>query len=409
MQTQLTSPGTEQTAPPAIAKEVPFGANEVRLNARQWFIALVVLGGISLLVPELWKRFERFDTGPDYRVPYELSKDYWLYQRWLGKASQPNRIFVLGDSVIWGEYVLPDGTLSHFLNRQAGVSTSTAKGPSAPPPANRFINAGVNGMFPLAEEGLIKYYSGRLRHQKVLLHCNPLWMTSPKADLSTDKEEQFNHSRLVPQFWPRIRCYRADANERLSACVERQAGFVQWVDHLQNAYFGQKSVLRWTLEDDGATPPHCPNAWRNPLSQITLHVPSAPPEDPQRGPASPRHKPWSANGTGTTRFDWVPLESSLQWRAFQRLVALLQNRGDDVLVVLGPFNAHMLAEDNRPAYEKLRQGVAAWLSKERIPHVIPETLPSELYADASHPLTHGYELLARRLFENDDFRRWVNQ
>ena len=29
----------------------------------------------------VWKHIERFDTGPDYRIPYALSSDYWLYQR----------------------------------------------------------------------------------------------------------------------------------------------------------------------------------------------------------------------------------------------------------------------------------------------------------------------------------------
>ena len=66
------------------------------------------------------------------------------------------------------------------------------------------------------------------------------------------------------------------------------------------------------------------------------------------------------------------------------------SRGNDVLVVLGPFNEHMLAEDNRPAYRKIRDGIAAWLGQNQIPAVVPETLPSDLYADASHPLTDGY-------------------
>ena len=150
----------------------------------------------------------------------------------------PTNIVVLGDSVVWGEYVLPDGTLSHFLNQEAGAT-------------NRFVNAGVNGLFPLALEGLVRYYGRPLRHQKVILHCNVLWMTSPKADLSTDKEEPFNHAALVPQFFPRIPCYRADANERLSAIVERNVPFLEWVSHLQNAYFGQKSIPKWTLAEDG--------------------------------------------------------------------------------------------------------------------------------------------------------------
>jgi hypothetical protein len=373
---------------------VPFGANEVRLTGRQWFMALAIFGVVLLVTPWVWARIERFDTGPDYRIPYQLSKDYWLYHRRLCQADVRGKVLVLGDSVVWGEYVAPDGTLSHFLNQETGAT-------------NRFVNGGINGLFPLAEEGLLTYYGRPLRHEKVILQCNVLWMTSPKADLSTEKEEQFNHSRLVPQFSPRIPCYKADANERLNALVQREVPFLQWVDHLQDAYFGQRSILNWTLEDDSGSPPRYPNAYRDPLRQITLVVPSSPRQDPLRGPQSPRHKPWSTDGRGTTRFEWVSLDSSLQWAAFQRVVGRLRERGNDVLVVLGPFNEHMMAEDNRPAFHQLQDGIAAWLRQNRIPTVVPETLPSELYADASHPLTQGYALLAKHLCEDMQFRKWL--
>ena len=213
----------------------------------------------SAWFPALWQKVEHFETGPDYRIPYELSKDYWLYARRLRRQiDAPAKVILLGDSVIWGEYVLPDGTLSHFLNQEAGT-------------AGRFVNGGVNGLFPLAQEGLVE----ALRAcdyviKKSSCECNVLWMTSPKADLSTDKEEQFNHSRLVPQFFPRIPCYKADANERLSAVVAEPCEFIAWVGHLANAYFGQKSILSWTLEDDGGDPPRYPNAYKNPLAQITF-------------------------------------------------------------------------------------------------------------------------------------------
>ena len=392
---EIPATATQPAAPPAVAasKEVPFGVNEVRLNLRQWMAALLMLTAVALLTPRIWERIEKFETGPDYRIPYSLSKDYWLYSRRLNQIVGHDQIVLLGDSVVWGEYVLPDGTLSHFLNQEAGTP-------------DHFINGGLNGLFPLAQEGLVTYYSRALRNRKVILQCNLLWMTSPKADLSTTKEEQFNHSGLVPQFVPRIPCYKADANERLSAVVQRDVGFIAWVNHLQNAYFDQKSILAWTLEDDGGSPPRYPNAWKDPLRQITLAVPPAPKVDPQRGPASPRHKPWSENGQGTVQFDWVDLNASLQWQAFQRVVRTLRERGNDVLVVLGPFNEHMMTEENRAAYRKLRDGVDAWLTQNRIPHVVPETLPSALYADASHPLTQGYQLLARRLFEDDVFRHW---
>ena len=385
-------PCSRQTA----GGDIPFGVNEMRLTAGQWLIASGILLLVALSTPTIWEKVEQFATGSDYRLPYLLSKDYWLYGRRLREVKDSSQIVLLGDSVVWGEYVLPGGTLSHFLNQQSGQT-------------NRFINGGVNGLFPLAMEGLVQHYGQSLRHRKVIVHCNLLWMTSPKADLSIKKEEPFNHSRLVPQFRPRIPCYKADASERLGVVVERNVSFISWVNHLQDAYFGQKSILKWTLADDGGSPPRYPNVWRNPLSQITFAVPSAPEDDPQRGPRSARHKPWSTNAVGTTRFDWVALESSLQWQAFQRVIELLQKRDNEIFVVLGPFNEHMMADENRPAYRELRDGVSVWLSKKHIAHVLPEPLPSSLYADASHPMTEGYEQLAKQIFLDASFQQWLGR
>lgn len=375
---------------------VPFGVNEVRLNGRQWLAVGLILFLTAQLLPRVWERLERFDQGSDYRIPYSLSKDYWIYSRRVRQVSEPKSVLVLGDSVVWGEYVLPDGTLTHFLNDKTGAP-------------NRFINAGVNGLFPLALEGLVRYYGKPIRQRKVILHCNVLWMTSPKADLSTDKEEKFNHAGLVPQFVPRIPCYKADASTRLTAVVERNSRFLAWVNHLQNAYFDQRSILGWTLTDDGGDPPHYPNSWKNPLAQIRWSVPVAPAIDPQRGPQSPRHRAWSAGGARPTRFDWVALDRSLQWQAFQRLVRLLQERNNNVLVVLGPFNESMLSDDNQGAYLKIRDGIDQWLTELQVPHVLPESLPSALYADASHPLTEGYQMLAQRLQSDPKFSKWLQQ
>jgi hypothetical protein len=67
----------------------------------------------------------------------------------------------------------------------------------------------------------------------------------------------------------------------------------------------------------------------------------------------------------------------------------------------------MLAEDNQEPYRKLRDGIVDWLRANHIPFVVPETLPSQLYADASHPLTEGYELLAKRLYASQSFQHWL--
>lgn len=395
---QPTSPVTRSFSPLRTAEVLPAYetrfVNAMRLSAREWLAVAAIVTVVLLATPWLWKKAERFDTRSDYRIPYPLSKDYWLYERRLERIT-PANIVVLGDSVIWGEYVRPDGTLPFFLNEQFGQP-------------GRFVNAGVNGLFPLAFEGLIRHYGEPLRHCKVILHCNVLWMSSPKADLHTEKEERFNHAVLVPQFFPRIPSYKADLNRRLAAVIERHFTFSQWANHLQVAYFGEKNILTWTLEEDGATPPHWPNAYKNPLAQITFTVPTEPASDPERGSASPRHKPWSTTGEGSTRFEWVELDQSLQWAAFQRLVKLLRSRDNDVLVVVGPFNEHIMAVENRQGFHRLRDGIAEWLTKNHIAWVVPDTLPSALYADASHPLTEGYQQLANNLHSDMVFRKWLD-
>ena len=139
-------------------RDTPF-VNEMRLNARHWIAAIGVLTVVMLATPALWKRWEHFPTGPDYRIPYALSKDYWLYERRLQQLS-PTNVVVLGDSVVWGEYVLPDGTLSHFLNEQSGD-------------AGKFVNAGVNGLFPLALRGR-RALTATAAPAPRALHCNVL-------------------------------------------------------------------------------------------------------------------------------------------------------------------------------------------------------------------------------------------
>jgi len=368
--------------------------NEFRLNTRDWLLAVAIVLAVAALTPRLWKRMEPLETGRDYRIPYQLSRDYWLYQQRLSQTDDSNKILVLGDSVVWGEYVLPDGTLSHFLNQNSGQT-------------NQFVNVGVNGLFPLAMEGLVKYYGKTLVDKKLILHCNVLWMSSPKADLTSTREEKFNHATLVPQFSPRIPCYRADASERLGIIIERNSGFMSWINHLQNTYFEEKSVPRWTLQDDGADPPRYPNSYKNPLAQITMSLPSASKDDANRGPQSSRHKAWAQSGRGV-QFEWVSPDTSIQWAAFQRLVDLLRERSNDILVVLGPFNEHMLAPESKAPYQKICSAITAWLAQKQIPHIAPEPLAGALYADASHPLTEGYDILARNLFNNGNFQKWYS-
>jgi hypothetical protein len=69
----------------------------------------------------------------------------------------------------------------------------------------------------------------------------------------------------------------------------------------------------------------------------------------------------------------------------------------------------MMTAENQTAYRKLRDGVAVWLAAQRVPHVVPDALPGLLYADASHPLTDGYHLLAGQLWRDAAFSAWFRQ
>ena len=230
-------------------KPTPDDSAAVQLSARQWLCALGLSLGFAWLLPEAWTAFESLAPVPHYRVPYELSNDYWLYERWLDQLP-PDAIPVVGDSVVWGEYTAHDGTLSRFLGAATGKP---------------FANAGINGLYPLALWGLVEHHGGALANRRVLLHCNLLWMSDPEADMQLAKEQVFNHPALVPQFTPRIPCYRADTDTRLGRALERWLEPLSWVRHFQQTYFGQKSASEWTLGDDGKFPPTYPNTYRLPV------------------------------------------------------------------------------------------------------------------------------------------------
>ena len=360
----------------AYDEDVPFGSNAMRLDIRQWVIVTVILLLIVGLTPMLWKQFEPLNGADDYRIPYSLSNDYWIYDRVSNSATSENKIFVIGDSVIWGEYVSPDQTFSHHLNDLDGGS--------------RFVNGGANGTHPLALEGLVRDYAAGLTDVMAILHCNLLWMSSPDRDLQVDKELSFNHPRLVPQFFPWIPCYRASIAERMGNVVDNYCSFRGWIHHLRIAYFDGQSIPDWTIE----------HPLENPLQQITLELPP-----PARKPHS-RGIPWTERKIPAQDLPWIDLDTSLQWRAFGNTLRRLRARGNRVFVILGPFNEHMLTDESRRQYQSLRADVEAWLREHNVASIVPEALPSADYADASHPLSEGYARMAERVYTSPEFQQW---
>jgi len=356
--------------------EAIFASHEVRLAGQQWIVAaaLIVLAFASM--PSMWQEVEKFLPGPDYRTPYALSNDYWLFSRYSRWAASRADTLVIGDSVIWGQYVGKDQTLPHYLNQLAGQ--------------DRFVNMGVDGLHPAALAGLIKHYGRPISGRKVIVYCNLLWMSSKRHDLQVEKETPFNHPALVPQFFPRIPCYRAPWSQRVDIVFHQNVPLLGWTDHLRVAYFDQMSIPAWTTKSPYQS-----------VSKTALRGLPPPDDGPHQEPI-----PWTERGMEKQDFPWVELDSSFQWGSFRKALETLQARGNRVFVVVGPFNEHMLQPASLEAYARLREGVAGWLREHGIAYYMAPALPSKHYADASHPLSEGYAALAKELYADPAFARF---
>ena len=351
-------------------------SNTIRLTGREWILVGAFAALLVVLAPWLWEQKEVFVPGADYRIPHELGNDYWLYERYAGLAAKQYDTLLIGDSVLWGEYVTRENTLSHFLNRKEG--------------RQRYANLGLDGTHPLALAGLVEHYAGSVTGKKVVLQWNALWMSSARRDLQDEEYTDFNHPRLVPQFFPSLPSYpyeKTDLSTRIGIEVERQLPFNSWTNHLQQAYYGASDIPGWTLE----------HPYESPLAPLRDGLPPSD-ETLRQLPV-----PWFEKGIKKEDFPWVDPETSLQWHAFQRMVQLLERRGNRVFVLVGPFNEHMLEPESRARLAEVKRKVARWLEAEGIAYRVMTPLPSELYADASHPLAAGYEMLAGELLHEPFF------
>lgn len=351
---------------PATTREIRVydASNSLQLSGRQWLALAGLAIAFVALSPSLWTWIEPFPAEADYRMPYALGNDYGFYDRFTREAASRCEAMLVGDSVVWGAYVTRTQTLSHALNALAG--------------RERFANLGLDGAHPAALAGLIEHHASGLRGKTVVLACNLLWMSSPRHDLRESAEFDFNHPGLVPQFVPRIPCYRADAATRLGRVIDRNSRFTTWTYHLQQAYFGSMAIPEWTLEH----PYDCP---------LQAAVQPLPLSDNKL-----RHAPvaWTRQGMAAQDFPWVDPATSLQWQSFRRAIEILRRRDNRVIVLLCPFNEHMLTPASRERFVDVRAAVMASLDATGVPVMAPSTLPSDFYADASHPLDAGYRRLA---------------
>ena len=361
----------------AISNKVPFSSNCIRLSVGQWIIVGIICLAFMYFAPTFWGHIEKFSPGPNYRIPYDSSNDYWLYERYCRFVNSQNEILVIGDSVIWGHFVPKDKTLPHYLDEITDEA--------------RFANLGLDGIHPAAMEGLLHYYGKNITNKNVILHLNPLWMSTPKLDLQSDKEFIFNHPKLVAQFIPEIPCYKATFSARVSAVLKRYVTFPNLLTHIKITYFQNMDIPTWTTE----------NPYKNPLSAVTMHLPEADSYE------KPEITVPSKNNPTDIGYQWVAPETSFQWKCFKSTIQLLQQRGNRVFVLVGPFNEHLLEGESLESYKNLKIVLESWLAANNINFYAPPVLPAELYVDASHPTSEGYALLAQQICENESFKSWI--
>jgi hypothetical protein len=379
-----------------------FSSNSIRLSLVNWICVFIILILMLSLLPVIWRALESFDPSDDYRIPYELSNDYWLISRWCKYASSNYPIVMIGDSVVWGQYVGMRETLPYYLNNIVRAKlmpsvinnvSNVDKANASPLQSNTFANLGVDGIHPTAMLGLVKYYGKSISNKGVILHLNPLWMSSKKHDLSDIDEFRFNHPRLVPQFYPKIASYKAKFSQKVNIVAERNIPFSSWVSHLRLNYYENMDIGNWAMQ----------YPYRNPLSAITFQIPF-PENKPHSEPIS-----WMERGMTKQDFPWVSIDESFQWDSFKKVIKLLQARKNKVFVLIGPFNPYVLTDESLNRYKTLRKDMENWLKDNEVGYVAISDLPSEYYADASHPLKEGYAIIAREMIESELFGKWIKE
>ena len=357
----------------------PEGAVALHIGVRGWGLVgglLLVLGG---LLPEIWKAFEPLDAGPDWRIPSESSEDYWLVNRWTNEVAHQQHVLLVGDSVVWGEFSKPDETLASYLNALS--------------PEVTFSNGGLKGLCPLAYSALLSGVISVRRQTGIVLHFNPIWLTSPQRDLQENRPTLVNHQMLLPQVWPDLPAYQPDWNTRIGNLVGRNLGLFQWARHLRIDDFQGQDFQSWTLEHPA----------RFPWAGIALDSPQP------RDHAASQYRP-SKRAIRKSTYSWVDRNSSsdgsLQLVGFQRAIEALQQQGCPVFCLVGRLNPALQTSESLENEQAIQQNLLNWLEKKQ---VLYTRLPAEpqWMADSSHPLPLGYRVQADVVWQDPLFQSWL--
>ncbi|HOW86365.1 MAG TPA: hypothetical protein P5119_10905 [Candidatus Aminicenantes bacterium] len=358
-------------------------SNNVILTWKEWILTAVLFLAVSFTLYFGWSRWEKIPVERDYRSSCweERMSDYWAYAQWCRVARAGYPVLLIGDSVVWGQEVPNNETISHAINAELG--------------RDEVANLGIDGLTNAAMTGLFRHYGRSLRGTRIILEFNPLWMSSPSRDLRGRGKArwEFHHPRLVPQLDPRISYYRG-LDERIGYLFDHYLKLPPFVRHLMVNNFENKSVSAWLLE----------HPYRLPLGAISFAAAPMMREKQGLGTA------WSSRkGAGPVDAPFVPAGESLQWEFYLKALRRLKKNGNSVFVLLGPFNSHRLTAPSRERFLAMMSEVKAKLDELGYPYfdATEDLLPSEAFADQCHVLKDGHERLARALVRDAGFAGWL--
>jgi hypothetical protein len=355
-------------------------SNSLILSGKEWLVAIAVFLAIGFTLYNGWFHWEKLRIVPDYRSTCWDARmsDYWGYMQWNRYARDHYKILLIGDSVIWGQEVANNRTISHFLNAELG--------------SEEIANLGIDGLTDAALNGMVTWYGDYMRKTNMIVEFNPLWMSSPARDMR--RKGYFHHPRLVPQLDRRIVYYK-DLNERVGYLFEHVLKLPPFVRHIMVNYFDDKSVGAWLME----------NPYRNPLSAITFRATPVMSEKQGLG------TPWlDRKGGGRVGYEpFLSLNESVMWECYTKALDKLSKRKVNMFVLLGPFNTYALSAASRDKFYTMMDGVKKELDRRGIPYfdTTRDLLPSAEYGDNCHALAGGHAVLAKAMVNDPVFRKWV--
>ena len=357
-------------------------SNSILLSLKEWIITIILFAVISGTIYYAWNSWERFEPGKDHRETCwaELQSDYWAYLRWLKYAKEHYDVLLIGDSVIWGQEVRNDETISHYLNEFSGEDI--------------VANMGNDGLFMMGINGIVTHYGEHLDNTNIILQFNPLWMASKRRDLREDKNYGYHHPRLIPQFDLRI-AYHHDLNTRLGYLFEHYFRLFPFVRHIMANYFENKSISGWIMN----------HPYRNPFSAITFEA--APMMTDKQG----RGLSWKAKEYKISNDPFMSPVESLQYECYINALSMLKKKNSRVFVMLGPYNHYMYTPESQKRLFTMIEEVKKDFDSMGIPYfdTLALNLPSEVFGDTCHLLREGHIMLADALVKDAGFRRWLEE